>query len=322
MSFTKRNHYNPCFWTALWNPDYYEFVTTGTAQTSPVRTQRIYALSVKSSAIFQTTVENIHYDKNLGIAEISREAAEDFARRYHPDRYQTFVRDSATSTYPVFIDFEQILSFLEKMPPYQVLLDVAKRGSLQSAEEKAFIGCFIVLQQLRSHSIMNSMIEWHRELQRKKFEVFVTLKWLLGDADSLFRLVYPIVACQWTLFRTSTDSFPLCDSPVLSKPHSIMVALSPRLLLEIQPSFPAPADEWRERRSIKPGKLAEFRRRTIGSTFREIIFGESQVLEYWQGTREFSERVALMKDVRGYNRLVQEQSTGELWKLNAYGNQG
>ena len=67
---------------------------------------------------------------------------------------------------------------------------------------------------------------------------------------------------------------------------------------------------------------AEFRRRTIGNTFREIIFGDSQLLEYWQSTREFRDRVALMKDVKSYNRLVQAEGARELWQLNTYGNKG
>ncbi len=29
MKLTKRNHYNPCFWTALWNESYYQQVVSG-----------------------------------------------------------------------------------------------------------------------------------------------------------------------------------------------------------------------------------------------------------------------------------------------------
>lgn len=321
MKFPKRNHYNPCFWTALWNPDYYRVATGGTGQASSARTQRVYALSVKSGEIFQSTVKNVHYDKKLGVAKISREAAEEFARRHHPEGYEQFIRDNASATYPIFIDFEQILSGLEKLPPYKVLLEVARRGRIESPMEKANLGCFVVLQLLRSHAIMNAMIEWQEELQHHKFEHFVTLRWLLCDREALFALVQRIVACQWTLFATNADAFPLCDSPILVKPHSIIVALSPRLLLEVQPTIPAREDEWRIRRSIKRRKVEEFRRRTIGNTFREII-GDIQTLEHWQRTPEFRDRVAMMKDVNRYNRLIYAEGTRELWHVNAYGNKG
>jgi hypothetical protein len=321
MKHTKRNHYNPCFWTALWNEDYYERAVRKVAHPFPSRQHKVYALNVKSGQIYQSTVENIHYDKNLGIAEISREAAEDFARRYHPDDYENFVRANDSDTYPVFIDFEQILTELEKLPPYEILMKVAQRGRIESAEEKANLGCFLVLQMLRSHAIMNAMIQWHEELQRHKFEHFVTLKWMIGDTKSLFALVYPIIACRWTLFAIDDDLFPLCDSPVLVKPHSLMVALSPRLLLEVEPPIPDSDDECHVRESIKRRKLEEFRHRTIGNTFREII-GNQQVLQRWQSTREFRDRVAIMNDLKRYNRIVQSEGTRELWQINAYGNKG
>jgi hypothetical protein len=320
VSFAKRNHYNPCFWTAHWNQDYYRCAVSGTGQTGAARSQRVYALSVKTGEIFESAVEKVHFDKGLGVAEISREASEDFARRYHPDLYEEFVRANAQAPYPVYIDFEEILQGIEALPPYQVLLDVVRRGSIQSPEEKANLGLFVVIQHLRSHAIMNSMIEWQAELERHKFEHFLNLKWLLEDAQAMVGLVGPTVACRWTLFCTASDTFPLCDSPVLVKPQGIMIALSPRMLLEITRSVPAREDEWRMRREIRRGKLAEFRRRTIANTFREIIFGEPSVLEYWQRTPEFRNRVNLMNDVKKYNHIVRTEGSRELWEINAYGN--
>jgi hypothetical protein len=321
VKLAKRNHYNPCFWTALWNPDYYRAMISGAGHAGSARTQKVYVLSVKSAKIFQSTVENVHYDKNLGVAEISREAAEEFARRYHPDRYEQFVRDNADATYPVFIDLEQLLSKLETLPLYQVLIDVVRRERIGTPEEKAYLGCFVLLHFLRSHAIMNSMIEWHEELQIHKLEHFVTLKWLLSDQEILLSYVLPLVARSWTLFVTDEDAFPLCDSPILVKPESVMVALSPRLMLEVQRLIPAGENEWRIRRSVNPRKVEEFRRRTIGNTFREII-GDRQILERWRSAPEFCHRVAAMKDAKHYNRLVGEEGTRELWQLNAYGNKG
>ena len=91
--------------------------------------------------------------------------------------------------------------YLEKMPPYQVLLNVAKKGGISSAEEKAFLGCFIILQFYRSHAIMNSMLEWNATMEREKFEHFVKLKWFLSDRQFLFNAVNPIVTCKWIFFK-------------------------------------------------------------------------------------------------------------------------
>lgn len=234
----KRNHYNPCFWTAYWNPAFYRKSLINPLGIQDPRVQDVHVLSIKANSVFTRKVENVHYDLDLGVAEITREAAEAFCRRHHPDRYDQFVSDNANASYPLYIDFEEILTGIEKTPAYQVLLSVIQRQDIASIEEKAFLACFVVLQLVRSHAIMNSMIQFHSEIGIDKFECFVTLKWMLGDTDSLFRLVSPLVWSHWTLFPTDSDLFPLCDSPILVQPDSIMVALSPRLLLEISQKVP------------------------------------------------------------------------------------
>jgi hypothetical protein len=321
VNVAKRNHYNPCFWTAHWNPDYYARALASDPTPLPARSQPVHALSVKSGKLFPTTVENIHYDKHLGFAEITREASEGFAKRWRPDTYQDFLRDNTDALYPVFIDFEDILVALEGLPPYTVLRDVIKNRDIQSVQEKAFLGSFVFLQLLRSHAIMNATIQWHAQHDRHKFEHFVTLKWMLSDADSLHAVVAPLVYCHWTLFVAHRPVFPLCDSAILVKPDSIMVALSPMLLLEIRPAIPAGADQWHLDDAITPAKLDEFRRRTIGNTFREII-GPPDILHAWQASPEFEARMTLLKDVRSYNRMVAKRGEEEVWVFNAFGNHG
>ena len=305
----------------MWNEQYCDQVRRRVSDLPPARSQQIYALSVKSNKIVRTPVERVHYDKNLGVAEITRESAKEFARRHHPDWYDDFVRQNADPDYPVYIDFEDILTGIEKLPPYTTLIDVGTTGEIRTIEQKAFMGCFVVLQFLRSHAIMNAMVQWNDALQRPKFEHFVTLKWFLSDAGALFKLVEPLVACRWVLYKALSDTFPLCDSPVLIHPNSIMVSLSPRVLLEIERPVPASQDELCSEQPVPHVKVEEFRRRTIANTFREVIFGDKEVLRNWQTSAEFRNRVELMKDTHHYNKLVRDDGRYELWLLSAYGNQ-
>ena len=297
MKIAKRNHYNPCFWTALWNPNYYRLATTEGMESLSVREQSVYVLNVKSEKLFQTTVERVHYEKNLGLAEISREAAEDFSRRHYPQEHEEFVRKSASSPYPVFIDFEQILTAMEKLLPYQTLLKVAVEGRIESREDKAHLSSFLVWQLLRSHAIMNSMIDWHRKLGHEKFEHFVMLKRQLGNTSALANRIELLVCGQWSLFSATDEIFPLCDSPILVKSHSIMVALSPKLLLEIDLNIKTHAEHLPITQQVSPQKLEEYRCRTIGNTFREII-GDEPILKQWQTTPEFKARVDLMRNAK------------------------
>jgi hypothetical protein len=177
MDITKRNHYNPCFWTALWNFTCYEKCIAGVTLVELARKQVVHVLNAKSQRIYPVTVERVHYDKNLGIAKISKSAAENFVRRYHPDRYERFISESGTASYPVYLDFENILSGIEATPAYQTLLKVATTRTVDNLIEKCYLASFVVLQNLRSHSMMNTMIDWHEEIGREKFEHLVTLKW-------------------------------------------------------------------------------------------------------------------------------------------------
>jgi hypothetical protein len=187
MDITKRNHYNPCFWTALWNLNYYEKSIAGDALGEPARKQVVHVLNAKSQKIYPATVERVHYDKNLGVAEISKSAAEDFVRRHHPDRYEQFISENEKASYPVYLDFENILSGIEATPAYQTLLKVATTQTVDNLNEKCYLASFVVLQNLRSHSMMNAMIDWHEEIGCEKFEHLVTLRWMLSEPPSALR---------------------------------------------------------------------------------------------------------------------------------------
>ena len=279
---TKRNHYNPCFWTAFWNCDYYENFLNNSSKVLDHREQVVYVLNIKSNSIYTNKVENVHVEKKIGLAKITFEAAKRFYKRYYPDKYEAFCRDTKADKYPLYLNFESILTGLEKTIPYQVLLNVIKRQNIASDAEHAFLTDFIWLQYLRSHAVMNATIEQSSKQGIEKFEYFVLLKWGLSNPEYSYAPVYRLGTSQWTLYRTTEDKFPLTDSPILVEPGSIMVALSPRLLVEISLDVPAKKSGWRINKSINKEKLAEFQRRTINNTFREIIFSEGTLLTQWQ----------------------------------------
>jgi len=315
-TLTTRCHYNPCFWTAHWNS---AFHTASLLDPTPpglsAREQMVYALNVKSGKLLHRKVEDVHFDKRPPV-EITREAAEAFCLKYHPDKYDEFKAREAD--YPVYIEPEQLFTIMESLPPYPALIDVIRQGRIASAEEKCWLASFVALHFLRCHAIMSSILEWHSTLGIQPFESYVTLKWELSDPDRLAQRIVPVLFQRWILYSLNEDTFPLTDSPILICPAAILVALSPRMLLEIQTNVRGKDDECHVRRSISHSRLAYFRRRTIGNTFREIIFGDKALLERWAATKEFQDRHRLMKDTKKYNQLVQEASR-ELYQLNALG---
>jgi len=82
-----------------------------------------------------------------------------------------------------------------------------------------------------------------------------------------------------------------------------MVALSPRLLLEIhldRQELGCGHRNW-----IEGEKLAEFRETTINNTFKEIIFSDGKLLEEWRVDPEFQKRVERVRTMKDYNSLIE-----------------
>src|SRR3954447_16545659 len=150
MEETKRRHYNPCFWTAHWNPIYYAQSIRGNLEGINPRRQTVFALNIKSRKIIQMTVERVHFDKTQGMALITRETAEKFCAKYHPEKLDELKSSNETAEYPVWIDPEQLFGIMETLPSYKVLLDVVRRQNIASAEEKVFLASFVYLQFVRS----------------------------------------------------------------------------------------------------------------------------------------------------------------------------
>ena len=176
MQLTKRNHFNPCFWTAFWNPGYYANVMAGSPRKMTARQQRVHVLNVKSAKIYEQAVDSVHYDKKLGIAEITPDEMRDMCKRRHPDNYEQFCRDMENRDYNVFLNFEEILTEIENGPAYETLLDVITKRRIKTGLQRGLLAGFIIVHWHRSHAMLNSMIEFSNEIGETKFEHFIDLK--------------------------------------------------------------------------------------------------------------------------------------------------
>lgn len=168
--------------------------------------------------------------------------------------------------------------------------------------------------------MLNAMIEFSREIGVTKFEHLIDLKHSLGDINYLGPLTMTIAPFKWTYYRTDRDTFPLNDSPVLIEPSTVMMALSPRMLLVIDRTQPMRTESISNANFISPEILETFRQKTIANTFREIIFSSPRLLEEWRDSDEFRERHEFMKSTRKYNEMVLKSGNRELWNINAFAN--
>lgn len=293
--FTKRNHYNPCFWTALW--------CSGSLDRPP-RERPIHTLNIRANKMLQVSVESVHFVKHLGVAEITPTSMRAFCRRWFPDRYAAFCKAMEGDDRVLFIDFEDILHGLESSPAYRVMLEIAGGRPFQTIEDKSFVAGFIVLQALRSQEAMSTGIANVRNMGGEKFEYFWLLKNAISNEAILGEMMTPIVYSQWIVRRSSVPLLPLCDSPILANSKGIMVALSPYLLLEVNGTIVAEPDRWIEVNGISKAKQTEFRRRSIDNTFRDVVFCDSWLLDEWRNSVEYRGRVKLLQDPQAYEACI------------------
>lgn len=281
----------------------------------------VYVLNVKSDKILYSNVDSVHFDKNLGVAEITFEAMMKFCRQYRPEFFEEFQKINHPDSYPLSINLEDFLTHLEGSDTYSVLLETIRNQTVITPYEKSMLACWIYIQLLRGHAAMSASLEWNAQIGIDKFEYFVLLKWALSDRKFLAKQIVPIALSHWMFYRTQSDTFPLSDSPVLVNDDSVIVTLSPRLILEMYNQPGVGEISWDIKDGIDNQKLDEFQKRTIGNTFREIIFSDKQTLEEWKQTKAFKSRVKTMSNITSYNTLVLKEKQRELWNLNAFGNQ-
>jgi hypothetical protein len=294
--FTKRNHYNPCFWTALWNEDYFSQYSSGSAQRGSPRDQVVHVLNMRSAKVLPTTVEKVHYHKDLGVAEIDAESAKRFCARWYPEKYQSMVEYVTAHPEKVYLDFEDTLTGMEALRHYDSWMRSAKLGDIQSFEDKSFLAAAFMIHAMRSYEYMSSAMSRISEIGIDKWEYFWRLKNVWGNQQFLMRATIVPALAHWTLWRTRNHTFPLCDSPVMIDRDSVMVTLSPRLLVEIDLNVSDTEPSWVVREGIPDEKLAEFRLRSVNATFKEIIFHEEHILRDWLASAEVAARVASLRD--------------------------
>jgi hypothetical protein len=315
----KRNHYNPCFWTALWNQQFFTDFCAGKTGRGRSRAQLVHTLNLRSNKIFETKVENLHYDKGLGFAEISPTSMLDFCRRRFPDKAEGLSRYLAEHPDSLYLDFEATLTGVEDLQGYDALRRAARQGGLESAAHKGFLACALVMHATRSHELMTGIIDEPSPLGMEKWEYLWMLKNAWSDRVALARAVTPLALAEWTFWRTRQHRFPLPDSPVMIDHDSVLAIISPRLLLKIDFTASQREDQWNIIEGIPTPAFDEFQRRAIRNAFKDIIFSDAHALEEWQSLPEYRDRMRELATPESRTSAVREAAARVIWALNGFG---
>ncbi|HEY1759338.1 MAG TPA: hypothetical protein VGG72_28460 [Bryobacteraceae bacterium] len=279
----------------------------------------MYSLNLRADKVLRTTVEKVHYHKDLGLAEIDPESAKRFCAKLYPKKYDSMVEYVTAHPEKAYLDFEDILTGVESLRHYDSWMRTARLGDLQSFEDKALLAAALMFHAMRSYEYMSAAISRASEIGVDKWEYFWRLKNAWSNSQFLSRATIVPALAQWTLWRTRNHSFPLCDSPVMIERDSVMVTLSPRLLLEIDLTVPDAEPPWIVREDLPERKFLEFRQRSINNSFKEIIFSDEQVLLDWFASEELAARIAALKDPAKNQECMRQSVLRTNYGLNGFG---
>jgi hypothetical protein len=315
----KRNHYNPCFWTALWNQQFFTDFCAGKTGHGRAREQLVFTLNVRSNKIFKTQVQNLHYDKGLGVAEITAASMLDFCQRRFPDKAESLAKYLSEHPDSLYLDFEATLTGVEHLQGYDAMLRAARLGGLESPAHKGFLACALVIHAMRSHELMTAILDETSPLGMDKWEYFWMLKNAWSDRVALARAITPLALGEWTFWRTPHHRFPLPDSPVMIDRDSVLAIISPRLLLKIDLGVSQPEGQWNIIEGIETPAFDEFQRRATANAFKDIIFSDAPALEQWQSMPACLDRIRQLATPESRAASVRLAAANVLWALNGFG---
>jgi hypothetical protein len=283
MELTKKNHINPCFWTALWNPTYFNNFVVGNV-TGKAREQLVYSLEIKTPKILRRKVKDIHYVEGLGLTNVNKQEFIELGNVHSPKTKLPVDKSTLESSSIHIIDIENHFTALEEIGGYPQLLDTVKSNQINTRHNRIYLACFVIIHQIRSIKFFEGLFLKYKDEFNPKLKAFIHFKKLISNTDKLYNVIKPIVESKWTLYTTDKFTFPLSDSPIIYYRKLIWVVLSPKHLLEIDSSQKY-NETVKYEKEIKSIKFSIFRKQLIRNTFQSIIFSDKETLEKWRKSK-------------------------------------
>lgn len=291
MPPTKKNHINPCFWTALWNETYFNDFING-RKTQRARDQKVFTLDYRTPKILLKKTEDVHYSENLGLilAEGKELTASDKIfgtdEIYFPESKKTTSLSKIDADGIYLLDAEIDFSSLEEIAGYQHLLNTVKNNKIENEEDRIYLACFIIYHQLRSEKFFHSLFKKYENEDNPKLESFIQFRNTISNVNQIYNAVFPLVNSYWTLYSTKDFKFPLNDVPILYEKELIWVVLSPKHLLEIDKSKIYPG-RVKCRSEISIRLFSNLRKTIIKNTVQEIIFHSYKAAHNWRKSKTY-----------------------------------
>lgn len=253
-------------------------------------------LNLAADKVYDNVVENVHFLNDVGLADVTPEAAARFIEKCEGTPLDSARKSSLTEHGTLILDSESLWTTLEGTPAYTTLADVIAKGRIDTSLEKVWLACLIIDHQFRTPSAFEAFAHAAEACGMERFEALIYVKQLFSATHPfMVDSAAALADAQWIVYRTPDHTFPLSDAAFLFRPGSILFACSPRMLIEIHPRHRVPPPGVIYKDDVPRSKLREYRARCLEKTTKEIIFHDSNVLEDWRASPECRVRIGRLR---------------------------
>lgn len=226
---TNKNHYLPCFWTALWNTEYYFEAISGLQALLP-RKRFVNVLNLKSNTIYKSKTEKIFYVEGLGHIPLTYKEYLELSSFGEMTSEHIDVNEEGT----YILDFENHFTTLEDAVDYNYIFSFIKRnGRIDDMQAKIKMSVILFYHNYRSRRYIESLFDKYSDCDNLRLEAYYEWKYLM-DKISITLQILKFLDSKWTVYSLEYSDLPLCDNPFINDENEIIAIISPRHLIKIE----------------------------------------------------------------------------------------
>lgn len=238
---TKRNHYNPCLWTSLWNKDYYYSIKNVINSKKRARDYKIPTLTIFSKKVSHIKTESLYYEMYRGIIYATTAELKMLIENNHGNLRSVSLYNRIIVLYFYWLfprrtyglDTESLFNGIEDVTIKDAIYELIKHDRISNDKHKAYISSFILTHQLRSPMLYSRLMKKHKATSNPHLNAFIDFSMALRNEIGMYQSIQTISKCHWKLYITESNTLPLSDLPIYEDNKEIIAVLSPRHLLVI-----------------------------------------------------------------------------------------
>lgn len=303
-NFTFRNHYNPCFWTALWNSEYYHSIKNSTERNKKPREYKLKGIRFSCDVIIKNKADELFFELHMGLVVMSMRELRDLYYKLPKDyNYISKVNKFGIKylswlipNWGIVIDIEPLFRELEYINGTNAVLDLVKHGKIIDKTHKSLIATFIHTQQLRSPLTFSA--NYHKNTHTNHPKVFSILDFInsLSNEREMYNVITGYLQCMWHLYTSEIDIFPLSDLTIYEDKQNVIAVLSPRHLLIINKEH---KEEGVKYCNSMDKELLDFVFKiVIQNTFKDLVLENEAVLNHILDSSDWKKRSSIVSEIR------------------------